>query len=616
MKRFFLLAAIMVLGIMLSAQTQTQQGYVKTKGRLDAKGNLIPGHGLKGATVSIKGRTTVLVNADNGAFSFPVPEAQFRLDSVRKKGYQLVDMDALGKIYKHSSNPLYLVMETPEQQLQDQLAAERKIRRTLTYQLHQKEDEIEALMEQKKISDDEYRLALQKLYEETDQNDQLVKDMVEHYSKIDYDQLSGFDKLISEYILNGELTKADSLIRTKGDLNQRAKEYQRHKAINAKEKEKLSQRQEQLEQSELLAQNELEGLANDCYRKFEIFKMQHLNDSAAYYLKLRARLDDSNLDWQLETGRYIIEYNAEYDEALSLFKSSLKKLTNLHENQSERASMFYSNIGIVHEKKGDYEKALYYYEKALAIETTLYDSLTPIIADSYDCIGSIYGKLDDFDKELEYELNALNIRKKVLTPFHPDIAQSYNDIGTVYSNKGDYSLALEYYERAFSIIKECLDPDYPNIATSYSNLSTTHARLGNLDKAIEYQLKAISIRKNIFGFQHPDIANSYNNLAIINRKLERYSIAKNYFDSALIIQKKVLGLNHPNLAITYNNYGGLFAHLGDFSNALDCYQKALSIREESFGSNHSATGASYHNIGDLYKKLVTILKHYIISTKR
>ena len=88
------------MGLVLSAQTQ--QGYVKTKGRM-VDGKLVPGQGLKGATVSIKGRTAVLVNSDDGSFSFPIPEAQFRIDSVRKKGYQLVDLDALSKTYKHSS---------------------------------------------------------------------------------------------------------------------------------------------------------------------------------------------------------------------------------------------------------------------------------------------------------------------------------------------------------------------------------------------------------------------------------------------------------------------------------------------------------------------------------
>ena len=54
-------------------------------------------------------------------------------------------MDACSKSYKYSSSPIYIVMETPEQQLQDQLDAERKIRRNLQKQLQTKEDELEKL---------------------------------------------------------------------------------------------------------------------------------------------------------------------------------------------------------------------------------------------------------------------------------------------------------------------------------------------------------------------------------------------------------------------------------------------------------------------------------------
>lgn len=99
MKRFFILGTLVLATLLASAQTQ--QGFVKTKGRMDAKGNLIPSQGLKGATVSVQGRTTVLVNADDGKFSFPVTTEQFRLDSVRKKGYQLVDMEACPRTYKY-----------------------------------------------------------------------------------------------------------------------------------------------------------------------------------------------------------------------------------------------------------------------------------------------------------------------------------------------------------------------------------------------------------------------------------------------------------------------------------------------------------------------------------
>jgi hypothetical protein len=212
-----LLLAVMLTGITVSAQTQ--QGYVKTKGRM-VNGQLVPGQGLKGATISVQGRTAVLVNSDNGMFSFPVTEAQFRLDSVKKKGYQLVDLDICPRTYKPSSNPIYIVMETPDQQLQDKLTAERKIRRNLQKQLQEREDEIEALKEQQKISDEEYRQALQKLYADQESNEQLISDMAKRYSELDYDQLDEFYRQVSSYIENGELVKADSLLSTKGDVTQ------------------------------------------------------------------------------------------------------------------------------------------------------------------------------------------------------------------------------------------------------------------------------------------------------------------------------------------------------------------------------------------------------------
>ena len=72
----FTIKRILLLSIMVMASlfafSQTQQGYVKTKGRMDAKGNLIPGKGLKGTAVSVQGRTSVIVNKDDGAFSLLV----------------------------------------------------------------------------------------------------------------------------------------------------------------------------------------------------------------------------------------------------------------------------------------------------------------------------------------------------------------------------------------------------------------------------------------------------------------------------------------------------------------------------------------------------------------
>jgi hypothetical protein len=97
LRKLLLFAVVMVLGSLASAQTQ--QGFVKTK-------------------VSVQGRTAVLVNADDGRFSFPVTGSQFRLDSVKKQGYQMVDVEACTRTYKLSSN-LYQEQESNEQLIKD-----------------------------------------------------------------------------------------------------------------------------------------------------------------------------------------------------------------------------------------------------------------------------------------------------------------------------------------------------------------------------------------------------------------------------------------------------------------------------------------------------------------
>ena len=651
MKKIILLSAALMLSLMLPAQTQ--QGYVKTKGRM-VNGKLVPGQGLKGATVSIKGRTSVVVNKDDGSFSFPVAEAQFRVDSVRKKGYQLVDMDALSKTYKHSTNPIYLVMETPEQQLQDQLAAERKIRRPLTNQLHQKEDEIERLKEQQKISDEEYRQAFQKLYEETKQNDQLVKDMVERYSKIDYDQLSESDKQISEYILNGELTKADSLLRTKGDINQRAKAYQKHKAINAKEKGELSQRQEQLEQSELLTQKELEDLANDCYRKFEIFKMQHLNDSAAYYLELRAELDSTNIEWLIDAGAFFLNFTSKFDIALDYFNRSINKTL---ENDSHSVTLAhrysllgsayneledfdnalknnklslavsksstngiidittaYNDIGYTYFNKGLYDTAIEYYDSALIVLKSFQCDKNDYLSATYNNIGSAYCSKDDYDKALEYYEKSLKIRDSINNPI--DLATSYNNIGMVYLRKNDFSHAIYYSQKTLDILSEWLGELHPKVSTTYTNLGYIYYLQEDYSKAMEFYKKALSIEKKILNEKSMHIAHTYNNIASLYDDISEYDSAIIYHEKAIDIAETILGYEHPRTATYYVNIGHVYYNMGKYDEAIKYNKKTLAIIEKTLGKNHIRVANCNDNIALIYKNMGDFgkaLEHYNIA---
>lgn len=560
MKKLLLLTACIMMGF--CALAQTQQGYIKTKGRMDAQGKLLPGHGLKGATVSIQGRTAVLVDQDDGSFSFPVTASQFRLDSVKKKGYQLVDHDVCPKTYTYSKNPLYVVMETPDQQLQDQLTAEKKIRRNLQKQLQDKEDEIDALRARQKISEDAYRQALQQLYQDQEQNEQLIKDMAKRYAELDYDQLDAFYRQVSYFIENGELVKADSLLKTKGDLSRQVEEQlQQSQAIREREAE--------LDKAKAVHDAEQEELARRCYSYFETNAAQHKNDAAARYLALRAKLDTTNVEWQTVAGLFFSDYLADYNTALTYYQSALKQVLASEGLMSRWAALLLGNIGAISTHIGDYNSALSYHKNALTITRQLFGEYDPETAQCYDHVGAALNDLGEYHEALEYHNKALSIWRSVLGDRHPDLAQCYNNTGSTYYYLGETGKALEYHKKALEIRKTAFGESHPIVAIDYNNIGTVYSDQGDFVSAMTYLGKALDIWKSALGERHPDIAQGYNNIGVVYYLQGNYEEAKSYFERALDILRPILGDQHPDVKATQDIILKATEHLKNGKNKPD-----------------------------------------------
>ncbi|MBO7295298.1 MAG: hypothetical protein J6U65_07785, partial [Bacteroidaceae bacterium] len=271
------------------SQTRVQQGCVKTRGRM-VNGVHVPGKGLPGAIVSIKGGNAVGVKNTNGSFSFTTKGNSFVVESVSKKNYVLVDADAAPKTYNYSSNVVNFVMETPEQNFEDQRNAQKKFRTALEQKCRTLEEEIEQLKSTQKISQQEYFKLLQELDAQREQNEKLIKDMAKRYAALDYDEMDAFYQKVWFYMEECEFVKADSLLRSRGDV--------------------ASQVETNLIQQDLV-KREQEELARRCYSFFESFSMQHANDSAAKYIELRARLDTTNIEWQYDAAKFLDTYLAD-----------------------------------------------------------------------------------------------------------------------------------------------------------------------------------------------------------------------------------------------------------------------------------------------------------------
>ena len=599
MKRLILLSVALMLGIMLSAQTQ--QGYVTTKGRLANDGSVIAGTRIPNATIQVKGRTSVISQA-NGTFSFPIPDKSFYLTNVQKQGYVLTDPEILSKQYTYSANDLIIVMEDLAQQEADRRAIERKISSKLYSQLQQRGEELESLKEQNKITEEKYRELLQKLNQDQDDNEKIIKDMAERYTKMDFDQIDEFNRKVSEYILNGELMKADSMLNSKGNLTERSEQLKRERSANAKERAELDRRQANLQQSEAYAQAKLEEVANDCYNKFEIFKMKHENDSAAYYIELRAGLDTTNVEWMYEAGGFIRNYIADYNKSISYFKSILRhKLLQFGEQDPSVATSLY-DLGSIYTLQNEYDKAQEHFFKALNIWNSVIGEDHSNMANCYNNLGYIYTFQSDFPKALEYYNKALSIQKKAHGENHPDVATSYNNLGGVYSNQGNFTKGLEYYEMALDINKNIYEESHPKLAVCYNNIGSIYSHLGEHERSLEYYNKALSIQLTIYGEKHPDVARSYINIGFAKAKLGDRTTAMEYYYKALDICKSIYGEKHEDVAACYNNIASIYSKQGDYESATQCYQKALTILKTILGENDTKTATLYNNIGRLYSK--------------
>lgn len=353
MKQLLLFFLIFISPI--NIYSQTQQGYVKTRGRLSSTGQLIPGVRLQGATISVKNGGSH-VSGNNGKFSFAVTSQTYYLTNVEKKDYQLCDRDVLGKGLKYSPNPLVIVMDTPDRILEDRLESEGKIRATLTAQLNKQKAELKQLKDQQKVSQQEYNKLLQELYALQNNNEKLISEMAERYSTIDFEEMDDFRRRVAFFIQNGELTRADSLLNTQGTMDEQEAEYDKLHASNALLRKNLQQR-------EKMEEIKLRNFVANCYSRYEICKFQHKNDSAAYWLARRVSKDSMNVEYIFQLGNFLDCYTGHIEEAKQYY---LRCLSLLEHDQSNLLQISYINslIGLLETKRGNNDASYNYFAAA------------------------------------------------------------------------------------------------------------------------------------------------------------------------------------------------------------------------------------------------------------
>lgn len=635
-----ILFALLAIVTSYSAYSAVQQGYAKTPGRLGENGVLQPGKRLPNVVVSGKGLTRVISGSD-GSFSLSFRGEGFSLSEVSKPGYALVDREQLRQ-YSYSKDNLVLVLEDIKVQEQERLSIERKIRRTMRRTLAEKEEEIERLREENKITQSQLDSLYRRLYADEENNQRLVAEMAEEYAKTDFDSYDDFRRKVAGYIISGDLVRADSLLNTKGSVEERMAEIQRMRTVNAERGEEIRRQQEDLENSMNLERHKTEDLASDFLNRYTLCYLRHDADSAAYWLKLRAELDTANIVWTIQAGSFLHEYIGDSSKAFEYYRRVLRLAGESGKKSLE--SVCFNKIGLLLEDQGKFKEALECHNRALDIVLGLYGENSEQIIACYNNIANCYSDMGKNREALDLQFKILEMRLSLYGEQKSEVATTYNNIGMTYLNLGDYQKALEYTSKALELNILIGYEDSPDIVLGYGNVGTVYSRMGNYEKAISYFSKSLEKGKKIFSERHPVNVSLYVYIADIYYEQKKFSEALEYYQKVVDnldyisnfnsiahiynrigfsylfqgdsqrasdafekeVENRIAVLKdeyHPDLMIAYLSLGYAGYNSGRYEESLNAYKKAVEISKKQDGEKSASLAKTYYNIGMVCGKL-------------
>ena len=550
-----------------------QQGIVRT---LERPGKA--SEALSGVTIDVLEYPNAIVSKKGGQFSFAIPGKRqgdsYTVSRVQKKGYTLVDKQMKGRRYAYSSSvPLEIVMVSDSQLENDKKRIEDKAYDKAKKTFEQKVAALEKRLNQKTISEQEYRAKYEELSSNYNNYVQLIDQMAERYATTDYSGMDETSKEIQTCIENADLEQADELINSKGDFDKREQELLKKKQL----KEKSDQLSQQLQED---IDVEFEDLVRDYYNKYTINAAAYRNDSAAYYLERICNLVPESASMAYHTARFIMQTISDFPRAEHYYLTALELAKLDYGEQSEEVGAITEDLGLLYDNMLDYDKAIEWHQRALDILEPIVGADNRTVAMAYTLIGRAYCNKLINDKALEYTLKGLEIRERMesLEYKAADLSQSYNNLGVIYTQMGD------------------------------------------LDKGIEYHTKALNIRESSFGSEDGSTALSYLNIGDIYLEKQDYATAKELIMKALAIYDKKLGPVNPYTAATYSRLGNLFSLTGDYDQALEWYNKLEASYDKLYGEDypkpncHIAQAGVYYNMGNtqqaiaLYKQVVAELE--------
>jgi tetratricopeptide (TPR) repeat protein len=499
---------IMLFLLQNIAMAQNQQGYVKTLGRPDKKGQV-----LSGVTIRVKGQHNPVVSGKDGAFSITMNDMKngdpYSLQQVKKNGYELNEPTLIGRQLAFSDKvPLTIVMASPDQIEADKTRIEEKAQQVAGKNYEARLALLEQQLSDNHLTQVQYQDSIRDLQAKFEKYQSLIEGMAEHYAHTDYDLLDQVNREINLCIENGQLERADSLIQT---LFNPIEALRRNKeALEALDRQ-IAQAQDILSQADndmaaVLKQQEKD--AEYLYQLHTIAAAKFDFDRAQQYLDTRAELDPTNVIWQHEAALFAHRQNqlekAEkyYLRALEGYRTLAEEVPEVYE---EDLMYILTDLGYYYLDPERFDLAETYTQEALAMARQRAQDASEQskldVADVLLLLHIIYLSTDRVAESETVINEAFDIVKKIAKKHSKDpiVLDRYQSImeqvGFTYYLNGRYAESEKYYTAALDLARKLvkIEPKYiinmPSILDHLIRLYTTNHQYAQRDQCIQEVLE-------------------------------------------------------------------------------------------------------------------------------
>lgn len=597
------LLIIIMLCIPLLAIAQVQKGIVRTIGN----SKHINGTPLSGVVVKALGSTNEALSDRQGKVDIRVNSKKdgqaYQLLSIHKKGYELNDPMLIGRTLAYSSKtPLEIIMVSSKELNRIKTDIEEKVNQ----QVQQKYSKALALLNDslnnELISVEAFRQRVDFLGKQRDLFEPLIDAMADHYARTDYARLDSVDLRINRCIMEGDIEQADLLLAEKGSMEERVAAIQRQKELYGQADELVNKLSKLLRQQREEYEKERDDIAGDLYHKYAIALAQFNPKDAKEYIALRAELDESNIEYQLDAGAFMLDYATDFPQASFYYERALKQSEKEYGRKSAMTSFCLNHLGALRLQESKFPEALALRQEALEIRKEVYGEHHTSVAACYNNLANIYYSMEKFDQGRVCADSAIIVYLQNDDTNPSDLADAYTTKGGLEIAKGNLEGALQFYELSVAISDSIYGEENIHSATTINNIGIIKDYLNQREEAVNCYKRALKIYKKIYGEKHPNVATVYSNLGTLYADMGKVDSAMFCHNTALEMRLDLLGEYHEDVAVSLNNIGALCSTIQQYDLAIDFYGKALTVIDVILGNNTKRFATTLGNIATVYYK--------------